>query len=258
MRYFASPVAVDLLIRELSQLGYLGISMKNQKTFVARLLLGCLSVFVPCARAQTPGYPVELVDSAGNVYGKVVINGQQLVFSSDTRPDLGFSAPVSAIQSLSVDGGNLNIQLKQPVVGQQGRVILHVADDASRTAVMHWYQTAAQQPGVVVVTPQTGQASNFPTYTVKHKEVGSDSHGRLVITDVALAYESIDHPKDSKRWDFSQVKKLKMEDDSHKLEVEPFDGDQYTFEFDGSKMSKADYQGLIDRVAQARAVAPRR
>lgn len=209
------------------------------------------------AQLNVQQFDAEVPDAFGTVSGRVVLAGDRLVFSSDRKPEASFSAARGDIQSATADGNVIAIQLRSPIrdaSGERARLTIRVADQAAASAIRGWFAqvfSSAQD-----AAKATDSASEARTYQAHHKKVFGGSKGRPLVTNTGLAYESIDNVKDSRRWEFRDIKELKLKS-PYELEVKPFSGDEYTFGMDGQGMSNGDYQDLIDKVTKAR-VAPRK
>jgi hypothetical protein len=215
----------------------------------------CLLVVSLLAQLPVQQFNAEIPDAFGSVTGRVVLAGDQLVFSSDTKPEASFSAARGDILSANSDGNLITIQLRSPIrdaSGDRTRLTIRVPDQTATNAVTSWFNRSSSFPQ----DAPKAVASESRTYQAHHKKVFGGSKGRLLITNTGLAYESIDDVKDSRRWEFRDIKELKL-NSPYELEVEPFSGDQYTLGLDGQGMSSGDYQDLVDRVTKAR-VSPRK
>lgn len=211
------------------------------------------SVFGQIAVQQ---FAAEVPDAFGSVAGRIVLAGDQLIFSSDTKPEASFAATRRDIQGVTIDADVITLQLRSPyrdASGERNRLLIRVAEQPAHSAVNAWFNLRPA-PSAPAGTP--GQEPELRSFEVQRKKMFGGSKGRLLVTQTGLAYESIDDVKDSRRWQFSDIKELKLKS-PYQLEVQPFSGDKYEFAIEGQGMGNADYQELIDRVTQARA-APRR
>lgn len=186
----------------------------------------------------------ELTTPGGTVNGRLVIQGNQLAFLSDSAPSIAI--PKENIEGLTIDGNTITVRLRNPIRennSDQNRLVLRMSDLKAGQTAVSWYNGAAVTagPGQVIV----GQG---PSYEAKH----NGSHGRLVVTSTGLDYEAVDNAKDSRRWEFQNIKELKLENGEHTLKIEPFHGDDSHIDLPQG-LSKADYQQMVDMVARARA-----
>jgi hypothetical protein len=217
------------------------------------------------AQSAVQQFNAEVPDAFGSVAGRVVLAGDQLVFSSDSKPAASFSATRRDIQNISVEGNVIAIQLRNPIrdaSGERTRLALRVSDQSATSAISSWFNrgssSSAEIPQGLAAEALAGKepSSELRSYQAHHQKKFGGSKGRLLVTNSGLAYESIDDVKDSRRWEFRDIKELKLHS-PYELEVDPFTGDKYSFGVEGQGMSNGDYQDLIDRVTKAR-VAPRK
>ena len=84
--------------------------------------------------------------------------------------------------------------------------------------------------------------------------IGRNSRGRLMVTADMVAYESIDNVQSSRRWQFKDIKEIKLKN-PYEIEIEPFVGDRYTLKLEGKGMDSGDFKTIVDRITAAR-IAP--
>ncbi len=224
-------------------------------------MVSCLTLAGQPAVEQ---FSAEVPDAFGSVPGRVLLAGDQLVFASDTKPNSSFTVARQDIQSVTNDGDVVTIQLRMPIrdaSGERMRVTLRVMNQAATASISGWFNRAASAASATQPVPASdntrpADSATDRIYQAHHKKVFGGSKGRLLLTNSGLAYESIDDVSDSRRWQFQDIKELKLHN-PYELEVDPFNGDKYTFGIDGQGFSSADYQQLVDRVTKAR-VAPQK
>jgi hypothetical protein len=200
----------------------------------------------------------DLFTGAATSSGRLIVGGDQLVFLSDTNPGDSFFVPRANIQSITPERDMLTIQLREPVrdrTGERLRLSFRLLDERSSAAASAWHARGAS--GAVSTGPgggAAGPASEARSYQARHKKRFGGSRGRLIVTNTGLAYESIDDASSSRRWEFRDIRELKLKN-PYELEVVPSGGgDRYTLELEGQGMDKGDYDRLVDSITRARAV----
>ena len=208
------------------------------------------------AQTAVQQFNAEVPDAFGSVSGRVVLAGDQFVFLSDSKPEASFTTARRDIQAISGEADVVSIQLRNPIRGASGdrsRVSVRIPDPAAKTALDTWFNLAG--PASAAESASNKQSPESRSFEARHKKTFGGSKGRLLITPDGLAYESIDDVKDSRRWEFRDIKEVKLKS-PYDLEVKPFSGDDYDFALDGQGMGTAEYRDLVDRITKAR-VEPR-
>ncbi|MCU1336445.1 MAG: hypothetical protein JWO19_2026 [Bryobacterales bacterium] len=231
----------------------------RRASFQAGLLLLLGATMFAQARVQQ--FRADVTDAVGRASGQVVLTSDQLVFVSDSKPEASFAAPRHDIQDINVDGNLIAIQLRNPIrdaSGERNRITLRAADESAAAAVSSWFNRGSSATSVTSgdAPRRDDSSAAIRSYQAHHKKRFGGSRGRLLVTNTGLAYESIDNVGDSRRWEYQDIKELKLRN-PYELEIEPFNGDKYTLELEGQGMSNGEYQELIDRITKAR-VAPRK
>jgi hypothetical protein len=216
-------------------------------------ILACVFAFAVTLVGQTAvqQFKAEVPDAFGSVPGRVVLAGDQFVFTSDTKPEASFHAARPDIQSVTAQGDVITLQLKTPIKdasGERSRLTVRASDPTAMSAINTWFNLVP----VSGVEASSKPAAESRIFEAHHKKTFGGSRGRLLVTADGLAYESIDDVQDSRRWLFRDIKEVKLKS-PYEFEVKPFNGDDYTFGIDGQGMGTAEYRDLVDRITQARA-----
>jgi hypothetical protein len=195
------------------------------------------------AQTAVQQFKAEVPDAFGSVPGRVVLAGDQLVFSSDTKPEASFGAARRDIQGVSSEGDVVTIQLRTPIrdaSGERNRLTVRVTDQTARNAISTWFSsfgTTSSTAAQPAASPPKDLSANEPRiYQAHHKKAFGGSKGRLLVTDDGLAYESIDDVKDSRRWEFRDIKEVKLKS-PYEIEVQPFSGGEYDIAIEGQGMA---------------------
>jgi len=213
-------------------------------------------LFTSTLLAQTPvqQFRAEIPDAFGSVSGRIVLAGDQLVFTSDSKPEASFSAARREIQSVGGETDVISLQLRNPGNPSGNRITLRVPDQTAKSAINMWFNLGT--PVVSETSSGSGPASEPRTYAAHRNKVFGGSRGRFLITDSGLAYESVNDIKDSRRWEFRDIKEVKL-NSPYEIEIKPFNGDTYKLGLEGQGMGTGEYKELVDKITQGR-VEPRR
>jgi hypothetical protein len=216
-------------------------------------LAGILSV---SAFGQQAGraHKVELAIPFGVVSGTLVTAGEHLIFIDDQQPGDSFAINRPIITDIRVENGTLQVQMRQSVRhrGQElTRLTMRLLDAASGEPVVAWSRSAPASPR----TDERPAVNAAATFDVRHNHTFGGCTGRLIVSADRLVYESVTELNDSRQWTMSDIRELKRDNPYH-LEVQPFTGNSYTFEFSGTAMDNKVYSQLVDRIAAARAARP--
>jgi hypothetical protein len=204
----------------------------------------------------------DLLTGGASSAGRVILAGEQMVFISDTNPTDSFFVARSNIQSATPDRETLTLQLRDPIRDRSGdrlRLTFRLLDDRSSSAVNVWHSRGAGAPfsagaGPAAVGPASpADSAGTQTYQARHKRRFGGSTGRLIVSDSGIAYESIDNASSSRRWEFRDIREMKLKN-PYEIEIVAAGGEKYTLELQGQGMDTGDYNALIDRVTKARAV----
>lgn len=203
------------------------------------------------------GQQVQLAVPFGEVDGQLVINGPYLMFVDSQQPSASFTIPREDVRNLTAAGSQMTVDLARPVQdrgGNTSRLVFRLTDPATSQAYTQWFHQNAAATGEANRTsegPARTAAPGTQSLQVKHNHrIGSDM-GSLLIAPDQLAYESVTNVKDSRQWNYSDIKEIRQ-DGPYKLKIVPFSGDDYNFDLLGQGLSSDQYQMLVERVAKAR------
>ena len=231
----------------------------------------CLVLLSGTASAQD--VRVEVRDARlsipfGEVRGTLVRVGEYLVFIDEDQPNNSFGVNRGDVRNISAQEDRVTVDLNHPVrdrSGERTTFIFQLPDPADAMALTNWPQmgntsagmatspASAQTAGSGTQTAIGTQGSNgvIATYQVTHGHMFGGCHGRLIIRQDIIAYESIDKIEDSRQWALRDVRELKL-DNPYELGVKPFRGDDYKITFDGKGMDTGVFRQLVERVTSSR------
>lgn len=228
-------------------------------TSILRLAVfaSALATFQIEAQNAVQEFRADLLTGGVSAAGRVIVAGDQLVFVSDTNPGDSFFVPRSNIQSMTSDRETLTVQLREAMrdrTGERLRLTFRMMNERASAAAGAWHSDSASNGAQAAASSPAGAAaSEARTYQARHKKRFGGSRGRLIITNAGLAYEAIDNASASRRWDFNEIRELKLKN-PYELEIVPSGDDRYTLELEGQGMDRADYNRLVDTITKARAV----
>jgi hypothetical protein len=78
----------------------------------------------------------------------------------------------------------------------------------------------------------------------------NDDRGKLIVTATGVNFENLSDADDSRSWSYGQIKELKRE--GRTVKIEPHSGDSYEFRLEGSAMSDAVYNTIANRIVASR------
>jgi hypothetical protein len=211
----------------------------------------------PAQPSQLQAYPAELALPFGTASGKVVVSGDYLIFVTDTTVENSFVIPRDNVQDITSNGGVTTVGLKQAMRDQSGeraRAIFRFTNAADADAIARWSKMGTADRSSTAPTNDTkgtaaGQTFN---YSVKHNHKLGSCKGRLMVNGDRLSFESLTDVNDSRQWSMGDIKELKH-NSPYKLEVKPFTGNDYSFDFLGKGMDNSDFTALTKMIAGARA-----
>jgi len=220
--------------------------------FICILLVPAL----PVGAQSTATGSVVAVDHSvpfGTIPGKLLLLGNYLVFVDEQQPSASFVVAKSGIESLNADGPAVTVQTNEAIRNRSGevrRLSFRVVPGADPAVVTSWYggSMALASSAAQAVPPASGTA----TYQARHNHRLGDCRGRLIVGPEQVNFESVSSVSHSRRWEYRAIKETKLSN-PYELEIKPFSGDTYKFQFDGAGMDPAAYRDLVDRVTSARA-----
>lgn len=227
--------------------------MKRKILFLAAALL-CLCG-AALAQTSVAVKKAELAVPFGSVNGKVALVGEYLVFIDDDQPQSSFAIARNQIQNMTSDGGMVRITTKQPVQdrsGERTQFSLRLSEGDLAT-LTNWSQAApgtntAAAGGSAASSSDSKQMSFPAEYT---RLLGRSSRGRLIVNDDIIAYESTDRLDTSRRWQYRDIKEIKLKN-PYEIEINPFVGGKYTLKLSGKGMDNGEFKTIVDRVTAAR------
>jgi hypothetical protein len=189
----------------------------------------------------------------GNAQGKLVMRGDQMTFIDDNNPDMSFIIPKSEVKSARWENGRLTINLAHPYERDGGTggpdLVFVMPDQSSAGSIISWMG--------VPVAGYSGEAdrssippSNTQITDVRFDVRNGDQHGKLLLQNDELVFESLTDAKHSRHWKYSDIRELTR--DKHELKIQPYHGDKYEFQFNNRAMLDTVYNLLSDRVVDAR------
>ncbi len=208
------------------------------------------------AQPAQQAYPVELSMPFGTAGGKLVTAGQYLIFVNDPNVDKSFVIPRVNVQNVNVENGIMSVALNQPMPGEAGepsRLSFRFANPADADFIVRWWKTASADRAAA--EPNIGEpviADRQFSYQVKHNHRLGSCTGRLIVTAEGIVYESLTDVNDSRRWSMKDIKEVEHKN-PYNLDIKPFTGNDYSFEFLGGAMKNEDYTDLTKSIAAARA-----
>jgi hypothetical protein len=202
----------------------------------------------------------ELSVPFGTVNGTAVLVGDYLVFIDEQQVQSSFAIARSEIQKITSEGREVNIETRQPIrdrSGERSQFTVRLSEGDLAT-LMNWSRmtptpttrtvAAASVPAAVRSAEQMSYPAEFTQF------LGRNSRGRLMVTADMVVYESIDNVQSSRRWQFKDIKEIKLKN-PYEIEIEPFVGDRYNLKLEGKGMDTGDFKTIVDRITAAR-IAP--
>ncbi len=189
----------------------------------------------------------ELAIPFGTVEGQLFVVGDYLLFANSKQPENSFAIEKSQIKTLDSEDSVLKVITRVPISdrsGERSELVFRVEES------LELDQCLAQSASASAAPEETATRSS-QSYAVQHKHRFGDCQGRLMVTDSGLNYESISDLSHSRKWDFSDIKTLKLEN-PYRLRVEPFNGNGYSLQLQGQGMDSKVYKSLVDRITAAR------
>jgi len=201
----------------------------------------------------------ELSVPFGTVNGTAVLVGDYLVFIDEQQVQSSFAIARSEIQKITSEGRGVNIETRQPIrdrSGERSQFTVRLSEGDLAT-LMNWSRmtptpTTTTVAAASVPAVRSAEQMSYPAEFTQF--VGRNSRGRLMVTADMVAYESIDNVQSSRRWQFKDIKEIKLKN-PYEIEIEPFVGDRYNLKLEGKGMDTGDFKTIVDRITAAR-IAP--
>jgi hypothetical protein len=203
----------------------------------------------------------ELSVPFGTVKGTAVLVGDYLVFIDEQQVQSSFAIARSEIQKITSEERGVNIETRQPIrdrSGERSQFTVRLSEGDLAT-LMNWSRmTPTATPATTAVAAasvpavRTAEQMSYPAEFTQF--VGRNSRGRLMVTADMVAYESIDNVQSSRRWQFKDIKEIKLKN-PYEIEIQPFVGDRYNLKLEGKGMDAGDFKTIVDRITTAR-IAP--
>ena len=201
----------------------------------------------------------ELSVPFGTVNGTAVLVGDYLVFIDEQQVQSSFAIARSEIQKITREERGVRIETRQPIrdrSGERNQFTVRLSD-GDLTTLMNWSSILPNQP--TQPTPTTSvagvsdaQQMSFPAGFTQF--LGRNSRGTLMVNAEMIAYESIDNLGSSRRWQYKDIKEIKLKN-PYEIEINPFVGDKYNLRLEGKGMDNGDFRTIVDRITAAR-IAP--
>jgi len=201
----------------------------------------------------------ELSVPFGTVNGTAVLVGDYLVFIDEQQVQSSFAIARSEIQKITSEGRGVNIETRLPIrdrSGERSQFTVRLSEGDLAT-LMNWSRmtptpTTTTVAAASVPAVRSAEQMSYPAEFTQF--VGRNSRGRLMVTADMVAYESIDNVQSSRRWQFKDIKEIKLKN-PYEIEIEPFVGDRYNLKLEGKGMDTGDFKTIVDRITAAR-IAP--
>ena len=201
----------------------------------------------------------ELSVPFGTVNGTAVLVGDYLVFIDEQQVQSSFAIARSEIQKITSEGRGVNIETRQPIrdrSGERSQFTVRLSEGDLAT-LMNWSRmtptpTTTTVAAASVPAVRSAEQMSYPAEFTQF--IGRNSRGRLMVTADMVAYESIDNVQSSRRWQFKDIKEIKLKN-PYEIEIEPFVGDRYNLKLEGKGMDTGDFKTIVDRITAAR-IAP--
>jgi hypothetical protein len=229
----------------------------TMRTLVLAALVLCPAT-VSWAQTKVDVREAELSVPFGTASGTAVLVGDYLVFVDEKEQESSFAIPRVDVKGSERNGNSLTIETKRPIRDRSGErsqfnFRLSGGDMAPFTSWSEMKSTQTSSSKSSSGSSTGGQQNpgrmSFPAeYT---QLIGRNSHGNLIVTDEMLAYESVDRVDTSRRWQLKEIKQIKLKN-PYEIEIEPFDGDSYTFKLQGKGMDNSEFKQIVDRITSAR------
>jgi len=203
----------------------------------------------------------ELSVPFGTVKGTAVLVGDYLVFIDEQQVQSSFAISRSEIQKITSEERGVSIETRQPIrdrSGERSQFTVRLSEGDLAT-LMNWSRmtptpttTTTAMAAAAVPAARSAEQMSYPAEFTQF--VGRNSRGRLMVTADMVAYESIDNVQSSRRWQFKDIKEIKLKN-PYEIEIEPFVGDRYNLKLEGKGMDSGDFKTIVDRITAAR-IAP--
>jgi len=198
----------------------------------------------------------ELSVPFGTVHGTAVLVGDYLVFIDEQQVQSSFAIARSEIQKITSEGRGVNIETRLPIrdrSGERSQFTVRLSEGDLAT-LMNWSRitptpTTTTVAAASVPAVRSAEQMSYPAEFTQF--VGRNSRGRLMVTPDMVAYESIDNVQSSRRWQFKDIKEIKLKN-PYEIEIEPFVGDKYNLKLEGKGMDTGDFKTIVDRITTAR------
>ncbi len=221
-----------------------------------RLLLPILFCISISQAADLVVKRAQLSSPSGVVSGKLVMLGDRMVFVDDNQPDMSFVIPRADVRRAHLEGGELTMDLVRPYTPIEGHqpqstVVLLMPDQASAGNVVTWIGAPAN--GYRGEASRARAYANQPHQTETVFDVrNGDQRGKLILQHDQVRFESLTDAKHSRTWTYAEIRELRREHDGKEIDLEPYHGDTYEFQFENPARADAVYHAISDRLVQVR------
>lgn len=230
---------------------------------ISMLAFAAVAMLAPATWAQDKTIVIDRVDLNGPngvVHGRLQMVGDQLTFIDTDHPGTTIILPRGDVSNARWNDGRMNIDVSKPYHaswGDQKEMVLVIPDESSRTQFVTWLGRPVE--GLTgeasrTTTTTTTVTTGAPTTTVDELRFenvkNGDQRGTLIIGKDAVRFESLSDATHSRRWAYTEIKKL--EKDSNEVKIDPYNGDKYEFQIKDPAMRDNLYTVLSERIVTAK------
>jgi hypothetical protein len=215
--------------------------------FKSLVICAALAIGTLSAQEQITINKVTINTPSGVITGKVVGQGENLVFVDDANPSKSFTLERGQVKSFTTEGGNLMVQMARPetdAAGTVSNVKITVLDQANSGVLTKWFNMPQERSRTV---------TTFST-EVKHdhRDDHTDCTGRLLADDTGLRFESVSNASHSKSWNYNDLQSFVGEKENSLLKVMSKNGENYHFKTVNGKTAGGLYDIVSKKIVAAR------
>jgi len=199
---------------------------------------------------------VDVTGPTGVVHGRLEMVGNQLTFIDTDHPGTTIVFPKSDVSGANWNNGQMKITVSKPFhawSGERSDMVVVIPDESARNQFVTWLGVPVQglsgeAARTTVVT--TGQPTTSVDELRFENVQNGDQRGTLIVDKDSVRFESLSDARQSRRWAFSEIKKL--EKDSNEVKIEPYNGSKYQFQVKDPAMRDNLYTLLGQRIVDAK------
>jgi hypothetical protein len=215
--------------------------------FKSLVTCAALAIGTLAAQEQITINKVTINTPSGVITGKVVGQGENLVFVDDADPSKSFTLERGQVKSFTTEGGALTVQMARPetdAAGTVSNVKITVLDQANSGVLTKWFNMPQERSRTV---------TTFST-EVKHdhRDDHTDCTGRLLADDTGLRFESVSNASHSKSWNYNDLQSFVGEKQNSLLKVMSKNGENYHFKTVNGKTAGGLYDIVSKKIVAAR------